>query len=83
MTNRSAPAARPLLAATGLIFAILAVAAGLPLASRVIDLLSRALFGDIFLGPALSQLILLAVGLTAFAIALHRALRPLTGTDQR
>ncbi|MCM1965119.1 hypothetical protein [Streptomyces sp. G1] len=83
MTNRTAPAVRPALAALALVFGSLAVAAGLPLATRFTGLLSDLLFDGLFYGPALSQLILLAAGLTAFGIAVHYALRPLADAGNR
>lgn len=83
MTNRPALAGLPLLAATGMIAAILGVTAGLPLASRSIDLLTHLLFRGAFYGPALSQLILLALGFTAFGFAVHRTLRHATARGNR
>ncbi|WP_371618326.1 hypothetical protein [Streptomyces sp. NBC_00454] len=83
MTNRTAPAVRPMLAALALIFGILAVAAGLPLAARSTGLLSDLLFADLFYGPVLSQLILLVAGLTAFGFAVHYTLRPLADAGNR
>ncbi|MCX5192338.1 hypothetical protein OOK31_00275 [Streptomyces sp. NBC_00249] len=74
---------RPVLAAAGLVFGILAVAAGMPLAARLTGLLSDLLFADLFYGPVLSQLILLAAGLTAFGFAVHHTLRPLADADNR
>ncbi|MFE4633597.1 hypothetical protein ACFRJ1_09470 [Streptomyces sp. NPDC056773] len=83
--HRPAPAFRPMLAALALAFATLAVAAGLPLASRLTGLLSGLLFDGLAYGPALSQLILLTAGLTAFGLAVRSTLRPLAvlDTDKR
>lgn len=83
VTHRTAPEVRPMFAAAGLICGVLAVAAGLPLADRIIALLARSAFGGQPFGPALSQLILLAVGVTAFACAAHHAIRPLTSAENR
>ncbi|WP_330334383.1 hypothetical protein OHS33_34630 [Streptomyces sp. NBC_00536] len=77
MTNRPTLAVRPMLAAMALIAAVLSVAAGLPLGTRLTGVLSQFLFTDLFYGPVLSQLIVLVAGLAAFAIAVHRTLRPL------
>ncbi|MGW6055407.1 hypothetical protein [Streptomyces sp. NPDC055189] len=70
---------RPLLAAAAAVIGVFAVAGGLPLASRLAGLISHAVFRDAFFGPALAQLLLLLAGCFAFAVALQRGMRSLTG----
>ncbi|MFI5765520.1 hypothetical protein ACIA8F_31875 [Streptomyces sp. NPDC051563] len=72
--NRFAPAARPLLASLAFLTALLAFADGIPPTGQVVTPLSRALFGDAFYGPALSDyllvLLLLWATITTLGISL-------------
>ncbi|MER5950258.1 hypothetical protein ABT127_29835 [Streptomyces sp. NPDC001904] len=75
--NRKPNSLNALLAGAAAVIGVLAVAGGLPLASRMTGLISHTVFRDAFFGPALAQLILLVVGCAAFALALHRGLQSL------
>ena len=75
MTNRSRMPLRPALTALAGLFAIFAVAGGLPLAHRAPEILSAALFGGSFYSPATAQLLLLLVGFAVLAAVVHLHLR--------
>ncbi|MFF4354474.1 hypothetical protein [Streptomyces sp. NPDC001530] len=75
MTNRSRIALRPALTALVALFAVFAVAGGLPLARRAPEILSGVLFGGSFYSPAIAQLLLLLVGFAVLAGVVHLSLR--------
>jgi hypothetical protein len=84
MTNRSRMPLRPTLTAVAALFAVFAVAGGLPLARRAPEILSGALFGGSFYSPAIVQLALLIVGFAVLAAVVHLSLRSRSdaGTDK-
>lgn len=75
--NRKTNTLSPLLAGVAAVIGVMAVAGSLPLASRMTGLISHTVFRDAFFGPALAQLILLAIGCAAFGLTLQRGLRSL------
>ncbi|SNX88360.1 hypothetical protein SAMN06272735_8804 [Streptomyces sp. TLI_55] len=75
MTDRSRSTLRPALTAVAALFAVFAVAGGLPLARRAPEIVSELIFGGSSYNPALIQLLLLLVGSAVVAAVVRPGLR--------